>query len=341
MILQALNDLYERLKQDPGYQLPRPRWSLQKLSFRVVLTKAGDFHDIQEITDIRDHRKKRPQPGQRFVLGGTKKSGSGLNPGFLWDNARYMLGLVPEDKDPERVASEFGAFRRRHLDAEGQIGSPAFAAVCRFLRSWTPDRMREYLDGAGEGVREALGTHFGVFQIAGETSFVHEDPAVVRWWDEQPEGTNDVPTGQCLVTGEVGPIARLHEPKIRGVIGAQGAGATLVGFNDNAYESYGKSQSFNAPVSESVAFRYTTALNAVLDGPRAPKHRIRIGDTTAVFWTDRPCDAEDIFAAFAGERSGNPRPREAQDKGLRQRLEFFLLALRKGREAYGDLADDP
>ena len=48
-------------------------------------------------------------------------------------------------------------------------------------------------------------------------------------------------------------IARLHEPKIKGVAGAQSAGALLVSFNAPAYESYGKSQSYNAPVGAAAA----------------------------------------------------------------------------------------
>ncbi len=55
----------------------------------------------------------------------------------------------------------------------------------------------------------------------------------------------------CLVTGEKAPIARLH-PAIKGVMGAQSMGASLVGFNARAFESYGhdEEQGLNAPVSE-------------------------------------------------------------------------------------------
>ena len=62
-----------------------------------------------------------------------------------------------------------------------------------------------------------------------------------------------------MVTGVTSPIARLH-PKIKGVAGAQSVGASIVSFNNSAYESYGKTQSFNSPVSEKVAFQYGAAL---------------------------------------------------------------------------------
>ena len=87
----------------------------------------------------------------------------------------------------------------------------------------------------------------------------------------------------CLVTGERGPIARLH-PAIKGVWGAQSAGASIVSFNLDAFTSYGHEQGDNAPVSEAAAFAYTTALNRFLE--KGSGHRIQIGDASTVFWAD-------------------------------------------------------
>ncbi len=71
----------------------------------------------------------------------------------------------------------------------------------------------------------------------------------------------------------------------------------MVSFNLEAFTSYGKTQSFNAPVSEEVAFAYTTALNYLLN---SAKHRIRVGDTTVVFWAERSTGGleEDLLGAL-------------------------------------------
>ena len=106
-------------------------------------------------------------------------------------------------------------------------------------------------------------------------------------------------------------LARLH-PQINGVVGANTTGAAIVSFNLDAFESYGKSQSYNAPVGTRDAFRYTTALNRLLaDDAR----RVRIGDATVVFWSDRPegGDAEVIFRQIFGDdvsekRGGGTQP---------------------------------
>lgn len=73
-------------------------------------------------------------------------------------------------------------------------------------------------------------------------------------------------------------------------MGAQSSGASLVSFNDDASDSYGKSQGDNAPVSEYAAFAYGAALNALLErkGSDELERHLRIGDTTVAFWVDTP-----------------------------------------------------
>ncbi|MCD8330924.1 MAG: type I-C CRISPR-associated protein Cas8c/Csd1, partial [Oscillospiraceae bacterium] len=110
---------------------------------------------------------------------------------------------------------------------------------------------------------------------------VPQDPAICRAWQQYySTGAEDAEIGQCLVTGEIGPIARLH-PSIKGVRDASTMGASLISFNAPAFESYGHTQGGNASVGEYAAFAYTTALNALLADS---EHCQVIGDTTVVCW---------------------------------------------------------
>jgi CRISPR-associated protein Csd1 len=331
MILETLNDLYDRLAGDPGYGVPTPGRSTQKITFKVVIRPDGSLVAIE---DVRVQDGGRLVPRQLQVLGNTKPSGQGINPCFLWDNSQYMLGVKADDEKPDRTRRAFEAFRQRHLEAEAEIGDPAFSAVCRFLEWWVPEE-----HASNPALNEAAATGFGVFQIAGETQYAHEVPAVKAWWSRQVLGKPG-PEGECLVTGRVAPLARTHD-KIRGVVGAQGAGGTIVGFNDPAYESYGKLQSFNAPVAQDVAFRYVAALNALLDGPRKDRHRVLLGDMTVAFWTEQPTSAEDFFVQFAASGSRALRDQEAQDPYRIRQLSALLRALRGGREAYREIDFDP
>ncbi len=105
-------------------------------------------------------------------------------------------------------------------------------------------------------------------------------------------------------------------------------------------ESYGWSQAFNAPASKEAVFEYLTALNAMLEGPKRERHGLVVGSTTAVFWTDRPSSAEDIFVRFAVQGS-SVLEKAVQDEVLLKKLQAFLQALRRGKEAYGELDEDP
>ena len=72
-------------------------------------------------------------------------------------------------------------------------------------------------------------------------------------WNASQSETEEETSGICLVTGNYGPISRIHR-SIKGVPGAQSSGAALVSFNAPAFESYGKEQSYNAPVGKYAEF---------------------------------------------------------------------------------------
>ena len=159
MILQALYVLYARLKDDPDYEVAPPGYSIQKISFKIVLHPDGRLFEIQ--STLHDGR-----PKQVRVPGAAKSSGSGINPCFLWDNTGYMLGFKPEDDKPARTRRTFEAFRKKHLALEKDIAAPPFTAVCRFLEAWDPGQ------ASGHPVVADTKTGFGVFQLIGEPGFV-------------------------------------------------------------------------------------------------------------------------------------------------------------------------
>jgi CRISPR-associated protein Csd1 len=321
MILQALSQYYLRLESDPDVDVAPFGYSRQKISFCVVINDDGTLHEIIEESD---GNSTKPRPKSLIVPGGAKPSGSGINPCFLWDNTGYMLGFKPDDEKPERTLEAFEAFRSKHADLKTTIDDPEFDAVCFFLSSWKPERATEF------PTLVATSTGFGVFRVRGQTHYVHERRAVKDWWNARLAiGDNEVQVqGQCLLTGEILPLARLHEPKIKGVNGAQAAGASLVSFNDAAYESFGREQSFNAPVSEAATFQYCTALNHLL---RPGGGKIQIGDATTVFWTESPSPMEEFFGFVA-----DPSRISAEDDTQKLRVQTTLHRIVNG-DAVEDL----
>jgi CRISPR-associated protein Csd1 len=330
MILQRLAEHYDRIaaSADGDSQLALTGFSRQKISFCVVLEPDGrlnSFQSLQQRVDARLVATTMVVPGQG------KPSGQGLNPCFLWDNASYLLGCVPNpDPDPKkaekavaRALLAFEAFRSKHFEIENQINHPAFSAVCTFLRDWTPNKAVDYKTLLSE-----IATNFGVFRIAGETNYVHELVSLPSSTIEQQETLEaGEMQGTCLVSGTKEEIARLHEPKIKGVAGAQSSGALLVSFNALAFESYGKSQSYNAPVSAAITFKYANALNHLLE---RRDRRISLGDSTVVFWADHANPLEDYLSDFFSDAMPDGYQAVEEDQERIRQARMLLTQLRDG-----------
>jgi CRISPR-associated protein Csd1 len=320
VILQRLTEYYDRLEADPATagRVPRPGYSRQRISFCAILNADGTLQQFQSL--LADGAKK-PVPRTLFVPGEAKPTGSGFNPGFLWDNSAYMLGFRPGDDKPERTRRSFEAFRERHLQAEREVESQAFSAVCAFLRSWSP----EFAADHASELTDIVGS-FGVFRLTGAQRFVHDDPTVVRYWERQ-QHPDDSTEAMCLVSGVVARVARLHEPKIKAVRGAQPSGALLVSFNEEAYTSYGKDQSYNAPVSRSAVFKYANALNYLLS---QQERCLLLGDSTVVFWAERPNPLEGFVSDLLGDVALPSAKAAVEDTIRAEQVRVFLSQLRAG-----------
>lgn len=142
---------------------------------------------------------------------------------------------------------------------------------------------------------------FVVFRLQGDARFVHERPAVRAAWENYCSRKNeDAPLVQCLVTGEIQPLARIH-----GNVSGFGADKpTLVGFNQDAFCSFGKigQQGINAPVGQKAAFEYVTALNMFCQDRRC--HFNLAGDKV-LFWAERDAPAEESTLALLLDHSAS------------------------------------
>lgn len=327
MILQRLVEHYDRVAIDPAEasRLPRRGYSLQKVSFCVVLNRDGS---LQQVESLLDAGRTRAIPRQVLVPRESERT-SGIKAGFLSDTAEYLLGFPTDAKRASdarylaRVVAKFNAFREGHLALEGQIDSGGFRCVCDFLRQWDPAHARARAPELGD-----LASHFGVFRIAGTQEYVHDDPGVRSYWAQRQTRPNKgAVEGTCLVTGAHTVLARLHEPKIKGVSGAQSSGALLVSFNEDAYTSYGRDQSYNAPVGEEAAFKYAVALNWLLG---EQNRRIQLGDATVVFWAERPTAVESFVSDLLGGPTPSDAGLDAEDARRREQVRLFLSQVRSG-----------
>ena len=97
----------------------------------------------------------------------------------------------------------------------------------------------------------------------------------------------------------------------------------------DAFSSYDKKQNFNAPISEKAAFAYAASLNHLLRFDS--RQRVRIGNATTVFWTERASPVEGFMGVIL-----DPRDERGDLPEIRQ----FLEAARDGKHS-PDIDDDP
>ncbi len=329
MILPALIKYYDRLEADPNQDIAPLGFSRQKISFCIKLNPDGTLDAIEDMRLSADgeSRSGKPIARQLILPGQSKPSGQGINPCFLWDNAAYMLGFKPEDPKPDRTRACFEGFRDRHTALRDEIDDEAFGAVCTFLKNWNPDAFTP-----DPATAEFLAS-FGIFRVGLAQEFVHDRQPIKDWWRRTEAASSEIPDHvvdrvPSLTTGLPSRIARLHEPAIKGVAGAQSSGARLVSFNENAFESYGKSQGMNAPVAEEDAFKYCTALNRLLDDR---SRRTGIGDATVVWWSDQPeMVGETLAGALFGASLTEDESPTAEDAKTVERVKAAMGHIVRG-----------
>jgi CRISPR-associated protein Csd1 len=322
-ILQALDGYYHRLAERG--EVTAPGWSPEKFGWCIVIDADGQPVDVY---DLHDTSGKKAKPKLYSVPAAVKRT-VGIVPNFLWDKTAYVLGRTAGEG--KRTAQEHAAFIDLHLKRLTGHEDAGLTALLRFLQRWRPERFDEAPFGP-----EMLDANI-LFRLEGERGFIHERPAARALVNAAKEGP-EADGISCLITGEQAPLARLH-PTIKGVEGAQTAGAALVSFNLDAFTSLGKEQGANAPTGELAAFRYGTALNHMLT--RGGPNRVRrpIGDATVVFWAD----ASDAKAAEGAEGLFGDAIDPPTDADEAAEVGQLLEALAQGRplpELRPDIAPD-
>lgn len=312
-LLQALDAYYDRMAARG--EAEQPGFSREKIGFSIALSQEGEPVAVR---DLRQAVGKRLVPQALSVPAAVKRTVAIL-PNLFWDKSAYVLGRTAGEG--KRTALEHEAFKAVHRALLAGATDPGLVALLHFLDRWTPERFDAALFSA-----EMLDANI-VFNLDGETRYLHQCEAAQALLAGRAGGEGEA--AFCLITGRQAPVLRLH-PTIKGVDGAQSSGAALVSFNLDAFTSYGKEQGDNAPTSESAAFRYGAALNALLDRS-ASRNRLRrgIGDTTIVFWADAS-RAEEEAAAKAAEDWFAAQLEPPNDEGEAAKLRDALTKLARG-----------
>lgn len=334
MILQSLVKYYEILANDEESNISKLGYCKANVSYAVNLSSDGELLNIIPLKIGVKRGKKIVEVSQNMEVPEQEKKSVGIKSNFLCENSSYVFGVDNKGK-PERAKECFEAFKQLHINILQDVDNSTSKAVISYVSNWNVDKamehpiLVEYLD-------EILSGANLVFKVdCGE--FAHNDKEIRQAWEKYKSSSENENIMQCLVTGKEASIARLH-PNIKGVKGAQSVGASIVSFNDRAYESYGgdKQQGLNAPVSEYAAFAYTTVLNYLLADI---SHKMYLGDATIVFWAESPKNIyQDFMSLYINGGSINNDGNMIKDEVAAREVKAIFEKIAQGKPI-GELSD--
>lgn len=276
MILQALVKYYEDLERQE--KLPKQGWCQAKVSYGINLSTDGDIKNILWLKEERQAGKKQIWISQTMKVPAMLTRSSGVAANFLCDNSKYMLG-IDKSGAGKRITECFEAAKEKHLKLLKNTSGEMAQAICAFFYKWNPEKAKENA-AVLENWEEI--TDGGNLIFCMDKKYAQDDKEIEQIWNVESEQSETDISGICLVTGEKTEISRIHR-NIKGVPGAQSSGAALVSFNAPSFESYGKEQSYNAPVGKYAEFAYTSALNYLL---AQKKYTFPLGDSIIVYWAE-------------------------------------------------------
>ena len=294
MILKALYDYYQAMAELGKVAPSGMEW--KAIPFIIVIDEDGTF---RRVIDTRDKENKQ---GREYLVA-KAKGRSGLKSfaisQILWDHSGYILGIPTDDSEEKQVMApkQHEAFKQELTKLRELFpANKGFEAIELFYEKYEGQKEGELPDLFEVEVKDLsniipedilleikkkVGANIS-FQLSTESDpnqliSSHRDIRSYLAGSPEEEGEE---MGRCLVTGEKGTIARLHGGI--SLFGAQ-ANATLISFQKfSGYDSYGKEQGLNAPISQPASDAIISGLNMLLEKDKNTNYRI--GETTFVFW---------------------------------------------------------
>lgn len=342
MILQSLVKYYNILSEDPDSDISKPGYSKVKVSFALNLSEQGELLEVIPLKRRVQNGKKLQEVPILVEVPEQAKRAVGIISNFLCENSTYALGIDNKGK-PQRSIECFNAFAELHRNLLSDAKCREAKALLNFLSEWDPAKAKEH-PALSEYLDEILKGANLVFKLDGG-EFLHQNQELRQIWESHISDSKDDVIMPCLITGEPQPIARLH-PSIKGVMGAQPTGASIVSFNQRSFESYGRdeAQGLNSPIGKYAAFAYATVLNSMLS---EQKYRLILGDATVFYWAEssNPAYKDAISLLFApeettrSEESEKTEEKAARDKQAERLVKSIFEKIAQG-SPLGDFSDE-
>ncbi len=317
MILKALYDYYER---KPEIHAPIG-YEKEELDFTIVIDAEGKFVDLQ-------NKREGKRGKMYFVPKGVIRTG-GIKSNFLWDKIEYVTGLSKDEKKATQANKYNEAFIDKLKSLPGELKEDiGIKAVINFYESNQTQELPKHPNW--EECLKVSG--WMSFQLDGENDLIANRNVIKKYQGEEfLSGKNEeddikkLKEGVCLITGEKKIIKRLNtELRLPG----SDKNVKIVAFQKNSgFDSYGKEQAYNAPISILAENNYSAALKHLINSKTNKKI---VSDTTILFWSEKKTEEinpEEVFSwVIAAQKVDEDNP----DKGV-DTIEKFINSIFTGQ----------
>jgi CRISPR-associated protein Csd1 len=286
MLVQALAEYADNYLAD---ELNDAAWEMKPVPWLLEISRQGTFLNATQRMRTETRGKKQVQvPVQMSVPRSPVNRNSGEHPLLGTDDIAYVLGIgawTPDkNADKEKAEKHHEAFVSLIGKAAAETGDAALASCVHFYAN------PEEVGKARNALRE---TKPGTLVALSVGEPLVEREAVRQIWRKhyqtEFDGRMEGIDGECMISGNFGPIAPTHE-KIKGVasLGGQAAGVALMSFDKEAFCSYGWEQNRNSPISPDRALAYVLAFNDLLKLDKG--RRKDIAGIGFLYWLKNPAD---------------------------------------------------
>lgn len=322
MILKELVNCYDLMMNSDKFDVADNNSSAENVSFKLIIGEDGL---IKQILDLREKKKSISMIVPYRFQG---RTGSAIVPYFLYDNAKYLLGCEFDKNSLELVKFDkhIEASKKLHMEILDNSNSKYRLILERFF-----DNHNQNIEIVKEKDMDVLQGGFSVLCLENELKCIHEQEEIreiFRLYRESKSDGEKIVKGTCLINGEKDiTIARTHTA-IKGILGSSSSGAMLVSFNGDSFESYGKTQSYNASTSTYNEFKYTTALSKLLS---SKDNKLYLSGNTIVFWSDKiGCREEGSFLVFIADEYNDNSEVEYNQEGVDE-IESIIKLIKQGK----------
>ena len=346
-MLKALCDYYDCLQKQPDSDITPEGYSNVGINYNLVLTENGSIKDILPYTHtiISGKKEKSVATSELFPF---RNSTTAITAETIDHREKYIFGIEFGKGDKILKVNKAAFDKCREVNEKFLRGleHPLVRAYLLFMEKWIPENELENAFILRMG-KDYSGAKFVITLDGEEDAPLNRLLCITDKWNAQLS-TNNIPEdaviGQCAITGERLPIARKHNG-ISKIPGGQSSGVRVVCFKDSAFESYGKSQSYNSSISINAMKKYTAALNHLTnaqDETTNNPHRRILDDTILYYWaqtnsSEKPytsvfnaCtfgedDADEILQAVFKAVSAGKAP---DIKGVNLDTDFYILGVK-------------